>query len=168
MSTVGTAATLSRARPPRSARRTGYLIGALVNGAILWLVNISPGWQAVPFLTPELDDVLPLVNLSIVVGLVANLVYVLTDPPWLRAAGDALVPAVGLVPLIALWRTFPFAFEEQSFDWELVVRILLGLGIVGSLIGIVVALATLLRRPWRRTTVEPGALGTAERAASEG
>ncbi|WP_200938540.1 hypothetical protein [Cellulomonas sp. Root137] len=168
MSTVGEAATSSRPRPPRSARRVGYLIGALVDGAILWLVNISPGWQVVPFLTPELGSVLPLVNLSIAVGLVANLVYVLVDPPWLRAAGDAIVPAVGLLPLIALWRVFPFAFEDQSFDWELVVRILLGLGIVGSLIGIVVALATLLRRPWRRRAVEPGVQGTHERAASEG
>ncbi|MEZ0448055.1 hypothetical protein [Cellulomonas sp. ICMP 17802] len=147
MSTVGTARTPARARRSRSVRRTGYLVGALVNGVLLWLVNVSPGWHVVPFLTPEFARVVPLVNAAIVVGLVADLVYVVSDPPWLRAAGDALVAAVGLVPLVALWRTFPFAFEGQSFDWELVVRIVLALGIVGSLIGIVVAVATPGRRP---------------------
>ena len=54
------AAARPRQRPPRSARRAGYLIGALLNGALLWLVNVSPGWQAVPFLTQEFDGVLPL------------------------------------------------------------------------------------------------------------
>lgn len=166
MSIVNAAPSSSRARPPRSARRTGYIIGALVNGVILWLVNVSPGWQVVPFLTPEFASVVPLVNASIAVGLVANLVYVVSDPPWLRAAGDAVVPAVGLIPLIALWRTFPFAFEGQSFDWEIVVRMLLGVGIVGSLIGIVVAVVSLLARRWTRNA--PAAVGPRERESSKG
>lgn len=159
------AATRPRQRPPRSARRAGYLIGALLNGALLWLVNVSPGWQAVPFLTQEFDGVLPLVNLSIGVGLAANLVYVLSDPPWLRAMGEAIVPAVGLVPLVALWRTFPFAFEGQSFDWELVARILLALGIVGSAIAIVVAVVALLSRPWNARATVAGVPSTSHRRA---
>lgn len=165
MSTVGTAASFPLARPPRSTRRAGYVIGALVNAVILWLVNVSPGWQALPFLTAEFESVVPLVNASISVGLVANLVYVVADPPWLRAAGDAIVPAVGLIPLIALWRTFPFVFEGQTFDWELVVRILLGAGIVGSLIGIVVAVVSLLSRPGSRSPA--ASVDPRERASSK-
>lgn len=146
MSTVGTAAPPSRSRPPRSARRVGYLMGALVNGALLWLVNVEPGWQALPFLAPAFADVLPLVNISIAVGLAADLIHLVADPPWLRALRGVVVPAVGLLPLIALWQMFPFELDDRAFAWGVVVRILLGLGIAGSLIGVVVALSTLLTR----------------------
>lgn len=145
MKVLDTERAATRPRPPRPARQVGYLVGAVVNGVLLWLVNVEPGWAALPFLTSELSDVLPLVNASIVVGALANLVYVAADPPWLRAAGDVVVTAVGLVALVTLWRVFPFDFTGQSFDWALLVRWVLGVGVIGSLIGIGVALATLTR-----------------------
>jgi hypothetical protein len=138
----------TRPRPARAARQFGYLVGALVNLVLLWLVNVRPGWEVVPFLTPEMAQVLPLVNASMAAGLVAQLVYVVADPRWLRASGDLVVTTVGLVAIMALWRTFPFTFAGTSFDWALVVRILLGLGVVGSVIGVVVALVTLVSRRW--------------------
>lgn len=144
-----TAGRRSRPRPPRAARRVGYAVGAFVNGVLLWLVNVAPGWQAVPFLTSDFTDVLGLVNASIVAGLLAHVLYLVVDPPWLRSAGDLVVTSVGLVATVAVLRSFPFTFAGQSFDWEPVVRVLLWLGIVGSAIGIVAALVTLLTRRWR-------------------
>lgn len=134
----------TRVRPARPTRRVGYVVGAAVNVILLLLVNTWPGWAALPFLTTAFADVLGWVNLSITTGVMANLVYLVADPPRLRAAGDVLVTAVGLVPLAALWQTFPFTFPGQSIDWELVVRILLGLGLGGSVIGIVAALVRLV------------------------
>lgn len=141
--------TAKRSRPTRGARRFGYAVGALVNVALLWLVNVWPGWQEVPFLTGDFSQVLGYVNAAVVAGLLAQLLYLVADPPWLRTTGDLVVTAVGLVSTVVLLQVFPFEFTWQSFDAAALVRILLWVGIVGSAIGIVVALVTLLTRRWR-------------------
>jgi len=134
--------------PKRQAvgvRRAGYVVSMLVNAAVLYAVNVWPGWAALPFLTPDAEQVIGLVNASIVVSLVANLVYLVRDPRWLRALGDLVTLSVGLAAMWRIWQVFPFDFSGSSFDWTLVARILLGLGIVGSAIGIVTAIVGFVR-----------------------
>ncbi|MCK8672868.1 hypothetical protein M1M07_17375 [Rhodococcus sp. HM1] len=130
-----------------AARRVGYVVAVLIDAAMLYAINVRPGWEVVPFLTEDTPAVLGWVNASIVVGLVANLVYLVRDPRWLKALGDIATTAVGLVALLRIWQVFPFDFGTDAFDWPLVVRILLGLGIVGSGIAILVTLFTAARRP---------------------
>jgi len=132
-------------RPGRSARRFGYSVAVVVNAAMLYAVNRWPGWDAVPFLTERTHLVLGLVNASIIVSLVANLVYLVRDPRWLKALGDLITTSVGLAALLRIWRVFPFDFAEGSVDWELVARALLVVAIVGSAIGIVVAIVSFFR-----------------------
>ena len=110
-------------RPVVAARRAGYVVAVLVNAAILYAVNVWPGWQALPFLTDDVSLVLELVNASILVNVAANMVYVVADPHWLKALGDVLTTGVGLAALLQIWRVFPFDFSGNSFDWALVVRI---------------------------------------------
>lgn len=135
----------SRTRPGVVARRTGYAVAAALHVAMLWAVNVWPGWAAVPFLTDETTQVLGLVNASLVVGLASAVLLMATDPPRLKALTDVVTTAVGLAALVALWRVFPLAFEDTGFDWALLVRWVLGVGIVGSGIGILVALVDLVR-----------------------
>lgn len=147
MTVVEPVRTVARGRPARSARQVGYAVGALVNGVLLWPVAVEPGWRVMPFLTAEFGSVLGLVITSIAAGIFANLVFLVADAPRLRAAGDILVTGLGLVALIGLWRTFPFTFDVESFDWALLTRVLLGTGIAGSLIGVAVAVTKLAKRP---------------------
>ncbi len=135
----------SKPRPGRATRRVGYVVAVLVNAAMLYAVNRWPGWERVPFLTAETRRVLDLVNASMIVGLVANVVYVARDPRWLKALGDLVTTSVGLAAMLRIWRVFPFDFADQTIDWELVTRVLLAVGIVGSAIGIVVALVSFVR-----------------------
>lgn len=132
-------------RPTVSGGRFGYVIGVLINAALLYAANVWPGWEAVPFLTEATVLVIGLVNASILVNLAANLVYLMTDPPWLKALGTMLTTAVGILAMVRIWQVFPFDFDGASFDWSLVVRILLGLGIVGGAIGIIAAFVSFVR-----------------------
>ena len=125
------------ARKPVGTRRFGYVVAVLVNAAMLYAVNRWPGWQEVPFLTADTELVLGLVNATIVVNLVANVVYLVRDPRWLTALGDLVTTAVGLAALVRIWKVFPLDVSDR---WELLVRTLLVVGIVGSAIGIVVAI----------------------------
>ena len=121
------------------------MIAVLVNLALLVGVNVWPEWDAVPFLTGETQLVLPMVNASIAVNLLANAVYLFRDPTWLKSAGDIVTLGVGVFALVRIWQVFPFAPGTDSMDWTLVVRVVLAVGIIGSCIGMLVALATFVR-----------------------
>jgi hypothetical protein len=134
-------------RPSTGMRRTGYAVALVVNVALLVGVNAWPGWDVVPFLTQDTTQVVPVVNASIVVNLVVNVGYLFHDPPRVRSAGDLLTLAVGELALLRIWQVFPFDLWSEPFDWTLLVRILLGIAIVGSALGMVVALVGLVRGP---------------------
>ena len=139
----------TRERPSSATRRFGYLVAALVNTVLLYLVNVRPGWQALPFLTEDTVLVLGMVNASIIVGLAANLVYLLEDAPWVRALGDLVTTGVGLAALARIWTVYPFDFDAGAMPWDLpwdlLTRTVLVVAIVGSAIGLLVALVTLGR-----------------------
>jgi hypothetical protein len=134
-------------RPPVAARRFGYIVAVAVTAAMLYIINVWPGWQEVPFFTHDTNQVLWFVNISLLVGIAVNLVYVAYDHPWLKSLGDLVTTAVGLVVLVRIWQVFPFDFGGYSIDWGLVARFVLVLAIVGSVVGIAVQFVSLTRRP---------------------
>lgn len=131
-------------RPNVAARRTGYAISVVVNAMVLFAANVWPGWEAVPFLTADTALVMGLVNASIIVSLVVNVVYLIHDPRWVRALGDLLTTSVGLAAMVRIWQVSPFDFGESDV-WMNVVQVLLFVGIAGSIIGIIAALVSLVR-----------------------
>ena len=130
-------------RPRPGARRAGYIVAAVVNAVMLYLVNRWPGWEAVPFLTDATVLVLGIVNASFVVGIVANIVYLVADPPRLRALGDLVTTGVGIAAMVRVWQVFPF--DLGGTPWEVVVRVLLVVAMFGSGVAIMVALVRLVR-----------------------
>ena len=128
----------------RGANPTGsYVGGAVVNVVLLVLVNAWPGWEAVPFLTDRTPLVLGLVNASLVTGIVVDLVLTVGHPPRLKALGDLAIGAVGIAALVRIWQVFPF--DLLGTPWELLVRLLLVVGVVGSGIAMLVAMVRLVR-----------------------
>lgn len=132
-------------RPTVASRRLGYSIAVGVNALLIYLVNVSPGWPVVPFLTSATAQVLPWVNATMAAGIVANCVYIAWDPLWFKALGDIVTTSVGIVGLVRMWQVFPFDFAGSSIDWVFVARVTLGIGVAGSAIAIIVAVVTLLR-----------------------
>lgn len=128
-----------------AGRRVGYIFSIAINAAILYGANRWPGWDAVPFLTSHVPEVLGIINASLIAGIIANLVYVVWDPPRLRALGDLVTLSIGIAAMTRTWQVFPFDFSAYSFNWELVTRILLVIGIAGSVIAMIVALVNLVR-----------------------
>ena len=132
-------------RPAVGDRRVGCVVAVLVNAAVLYAVNVWPGWQALPFLTEDMQLVLGLVNASMLVSIVANMASFVADPRWLKALGDIVTTAVGIAALVRMWQVFPFDFSGSSFDWALVVRVAMGVAIGGSAIALVVAFVSFVK-----------------------
>jgi hypothetical protein len=139
-------------RPAVGDRRVGYVVAVLVNAAVLYAVNVWPGWQALPFLSEDMRLVLGLVNASMLVSIVANMAYFAADPRWLKALGDIATTAVGIAALVRMWQVFPFDFSGSSFDWALVVRVAMGVAIGGSAIALVVAFLSFVKSVGRLTS----------------
>ena len=38
------------------ARRFGYVIGSVVNGVLLYGINVAPGWRSLPFLADGFEQ----------------------------------------------------------------------------------------------------------------
>ena len=139
-----------RTRPGPVARRFGYSVAIAVNLAMLFLVNSAPGWDALPFLSGETTEVLVWVNASFLVGVAANLVYLVHDPLWLRSLGDVLTAAFGIVVMVRVWQVFPFTEDVTSTGWGDLVHVVLAVGIAGSVIGIATGLVGFARAVSRR------------------
>jgi hypothetical protein len=133
-------------RPSTASRRAGYVIAAVINAALLWLIHVWPGWDAVPFLTEDFETVLWLINLTLAVTIALNLIYVVRDPRWLTAAGAIVTTAIGLAAAVRMLQVFPFDFGDSDV-WPVVVRVLLWVAVVGSAIGIIANVVTLVRAP---------------------
>ena len=140
-----------RRQPPGpAARRFGFAVAAFVNLLLLYLGNIWPGWQVIPFLTGDTIEVLPWINASLAVGVAANVLNLIFDRAWLKSFGDVVTTSVGLAAMIQLWAVFPFDFGDSTFPWVVIVRTLLVIAIAGSAIGIVAAVVAFVRALTRR------------------
>ena len=137
--------TATRHRPTVTTRRFGYLLAVLINALVLYAANVWPGWEAVPFLTADTVLVMGLVNASIIVNLAANAAYLITDPPWFKALGTVLTSIVGFVAAARIWQVFPFDFDGSAVDWSFLVRIVLGLAMVGSAIAAIVSVVAIAK-----------------------
>jgi hypothetical protein len=135
---------VERRRPSRATRRAGYLVSVAINLALLWLLLVEPGWRWLPFLTEDFTAVLGWVVVSLLVGVVINLVFVGFDPPWARRLGEAMSAAIATVALVRLLAVFPIDLGTWS-GWETALRLLLGLACLGTAIGAIANLAQAAR-----------------------
>lgn len=132
-------------RQSRAARRGGNLVSIIINAVVLYLLNAHPGWRSISFLTPATAQVIGLVTLTLVAGIVANAVYFIAEPRWLRAIGDLATLTIALVTMVHVWEVFPFAFHGSMAFWSVIVRVILMIGIVGASIGILYSFGVLIK-----------------------
>ena len=135
----------TRKQPSAAARRTGYVFAIIINAALLFGINIWPGWDILPFLSPDFATLVGLVNASICVSLAVQVIYLFNDSTPVKSLGDIAAMVLPIVIGFQMWQVFPFDFGDQTFDWELLFRVMIVLGIVGMGIAVVVNLVTAVR-----------------------
>lgn len=123
------------------AKRLGYLLAAVLNGVMLWIASQLLDWGWPGFLTPEFDDVLPVITVSFVMSIIANLVYAWNDSWPIKPIGELVTSVVGFVAAQRIWEVFPFDFSGN--DWSWLVRLVLVAAMAGTAIGAFAQLVSL-------------------------
>ncbi len=136
-----------KSTPSLVGRRVGYVIAIIVNLVFYWLINVWPGWEALPFLTADTAEVVPLVNGAIAVTVVANLVYIVVDGTRVKAFGELVINAVSIAVTVTILEVYPFDFSAYAFPWDWLVRFILIVALVGAAISLLVNLFRLVRGP---------------------
>lgn len=137
-------------RPTVGIRRVGYAAAIVVNALILYVVHNLLAWDLLPFLTADLELVLPLITVSLVAGMVANGIWIAFDPPWFRSATQIGLSVISLVVTIRMLDVFPFTFADGGFPWETTVRVLLVLVVAAIVIGTLAEGAKLIQAIGRK------------------
>lgn len=141
-------------RPSTAARRFGYGVAIAMNVVGMVVVNNLLDWDWIPFLTDEFSKLLPIVNVSFAANIAANAAYMVHDSARFKSISQLGLNAISLVAIVRTLQVFPFDFTEHSFNWSLVARIVLIVGIVGTVAGSVVELVKLSRyEPARSSSV---------------
>lgn len=133
------------ARRESGSGRLGYVVAVLVNLALWYVVNVSPGWQDAPFLTEDFAQVLGILNVSLIAGAVVNAAYLVYDAAWFRSLTQIGLLAISLVVLSRLLVVFPFDLQGDGADWAWAGRVMLVLGLVGTGIGLLAEVGRLGR-----------------------
>jgi hypothetical protein len=148
--TVSTPAPTRTPTPPRGrigrqARQFGYLVAVAINAVMLYVANRLLEWEWPSFLTQDFDQVLPIVQASLIAGAVINLAYVGFDAPWFKSVGQIVISAIGVAVAVRMFTVFPFDFSRYDFAWDTVARAVIVVAIIGSALGIVVETLKLFR-----------------------
>jgi hypothetical protein len=134
---------VSARRQGPQGRRAGYVIAAVINLAVCFLANVSPGWQVVPFLTDATADLLPLFNLVVLAQVAANLAYAVFDSTGLRRVLEVPLTALSLALAIRVLVVFPFAFDVEGLT--VLARFIAWIALIGTFVALIVNTVLLIR-----------------------
>ncbi len=116
--------------------RTGeYIATIIVNIILLYIFNNLLNWN-IHFVTSALNEVLWIINLSIIAAIIGNVLLLLYHPEWFRHVMKIILNIFALIAVYFLFTVFPFNFNNFILNAGLYVLLLLG--IIGLGIAIVV------------------------------
>ena len=131
---------------PAGVRRFGYVLAIAFSVGILFTINNLPEGEQIPFLTDDLEQLLPIINAFLFATIAINGVWILYDAAWFRSAGRITLNVLIIAVLALTYRVFPFDFSAYDFDWEALMRVLIVSLIVTLTIATIVESVKLIGR----------------------
>ena len=111
-----------------------YILAIVINLIMLFIANNLLYWN-LSFIAGSFSEVLWAINLSLIVAIVANVSFVLYDPPWYKIIAKIVMNFTALVAVFTLLTVFPFVINQ--FILALGLTILLIIGIIAAIVSII-------------------------------
>jgi hypothetical protein len=136
---------LEEIRKKEKSRKSEYITAIIFNLIFLYIWNNLLNWN-VYFVTNALNEVLWIINLSIIATIIGNALLLAYNPEWFHHVMKIIINIITIIAVYFVYTVFPFNFYNSSLNWGL--NIFLILVMIGIAIAIVVEFYLLVtRRP---------------------
>lgn len=119
----------------KGSRKAEYIAAIIFNLIFLYIVNNLLNWN-IYFITSALNEVLWIINLSIIVAIIGNALFLVYNPDWFRHIIKTIINIIALISTYFVYIVFPFDFYNSFINWGL--SIFLILIMIGIAIAIIV------------------------------
>lgn len=111
-----------------------YLFAIIINLVLLYIANNLLYWNF-SFIALSFSEVLWAVNLSLIVAIVANVSFILYDPPWFKIVSKIIMSFTALIAAFTILTVFPFVINQ--FILAVGLKIIIIIGILASVVSII-------------------------------
>jgi len=122
-------------RNRKREQKTEYITAIIFNLIFLYIVNNLINWQ-VYFITNAFNEVLWIINLSIIATIIGNALLLLYNPERFRHVMKIILNIFAFIAVYFVYKVFPFNFYNSFYNWGF--NILLILAMIGITIAIIV------------------------------
>ena len=122
-------------RSRRTERTTEYIIAIIVSLIFLYVFNNLLNWH-IYFVTNALNEVLWIINLSLLATIIGNALLILYRAEWFRHFMKIIINIFNIIAVYLVYLVFPFNFNNSFLNWA--INILLILIMIRIVIAIIV------------------------------
>jgi hypothetical protein len=95
----------------KAIKRSEYIFAIIVNLMIIYIVNNLLNWN-LSFISSSFSQVLWAINLSIIVTILGNLLFLVYNPSWFRHLMKAIMNIFGLLAVYIFYKVFPLIISQ--------------------------------------------------------
>lgn len=122
-------------------QKSEYFVAIIFNLIFLYIVNNLLNWN-IYFITNTFNDVLWIINLSIIIAIIGNILLLLYSPERFRHVVKIILNIISFIAVYIVYTVFPFNFYNSFYDWAF--GILLILAMIGIVIAVVIEIYLLI------------------------
>ena len=128
-------------RNRKREQKSEYFVAIIFNLIFLYIVNNLLNWH-VYFITNAFNDVLWIINLSIIATIIGNALLLLYSPERFRHVIKIVLNIFAFIATYFVYEVFPFNFYNSFYNWG--VNILLILAMIGIVIATIIEIYLLV------------------------
>jgi hypothetical protein len=113
-------------------QKSEYIAAIIVNLIFLYVVNNLLNWH-IYFITNAFNEVLWIINLSIVVSIIGNGLLLVYSPERFRHVVKIFINIISFIAVYVVYQVFPFNFYNSFYNWCFSILLIV------AMIGIVIA-----------------------------
>ncbi len=117
-----------------------YMFAIVINIIFLYIVNNLLYWN-LSFIANTFSEVLWALNLTLVVTIVVNVIFILYDPSWFKHSAKIITSFTALVAAFTVLTVFPFVLSQLL---AIGLTILFILAIIASIVSIIIEIIKLI------------------------
>ena len=135
-------------RNRKREEKSGYFVNIIFSLIFFYIVNNLLNWH-IYFITSAFNEVLWIINLSILVTIIGNGLLLLYSPIRFMHAVKIIINIISFIAVYIVYKVFPFNFYNSFYNWGF--NILLILGLIGIVIATIIEMYLLITRKQKLT-----------------